>query len=735
MTALGVLGWAVLSLASGAALIELVTVPLRLIERALISVVVALTVAPAATYGLALAFGLSAATVLLAPTLLLAVCAGLLLRRQDPVSGWRGAWRESRDAWRVRAPRAMLWTAAVATAIFAFLFAHTLFMNHGDLDAGFQTVWADWSQHLSTESSFAVAGNISTANPLFAGTPLLYPFVADFQSATLATLGVAPEYALALPGLVLAVAITLLVVRLAVRLGLRWGAGVIAAAVTFIGGGLGFVGVFADACRSAGSSAAQCTLQHVVSNPGDAARVVAGALRSVPGVIAAQPRPYDALLSGNSAQPLPDMQWYTPLFSWWLPQRTLLYGFATALCILLLVAVAVRHAPRSWSAFAVAGVLMGILPVVHAQTFIALAIMLVVIALAHRRAEWFALAAIALLIALPRLVQIALAPHGSSAGGNAYPWLEPGWMSNAVQPTATGSSVAATPGATFAAVGGALRAVLTPTWWGFWFVNLGVAVPITVLVGAASLLRFARGRASDAARRLLSPFPRPVVDLLLGGLCVFAVCNVVVFQSWVWDNTKLFVYWYLAAALTIGALVARWWSRGVVRQASAAAVVVVTTLTGVVVLLRLLPWTPPPNSVGGPYTVASADERVLASTVAARTPRDAVFLTYGRPNDPLLTAAGRTSLLGYYGWLWSYGVDFGTRVDDIRSMYRGCTSPSGCAVPSLLREYHVGFVEVDDRRSDPGAIEPDVNLAWWSSQGFPVVARSEHIVVYDVRRP
>jgi hypothetical protein len=55
-----------------------------------------------------------------------------------------------------------------------------------------------------------------------------------------------------------------------------------------------------------------------------------------------------------------------------------------------------------------------------------------------------------------------------------------------------------------------------------------------------------------------------------------------------------------------------------------------------------------------------------------------------------------------------------------------------CALHSLLTRYRISFVEVDDRFGDPGANQ-HVNLAWWSAQRLPVVARSEHIVIYDVR--
>ena len=190
----------------------------------------------------------------------------------------------------------------------------------GNLNAGFETVWADWSQHLSTASSFAVAHNLPPQNPLFSGQDLRYPYLPDFQSATLMILGASPAVALALPGVVLAVCIVLLIAALAARLGAGWGAGVLAAAICLVGGGLGFTGILADSCLHHGFSAAQCTWSGLAAHPGDIPAIVAGTLHDLPGLIAAQPRAYDGLLTPSAMQPLPNQQWYTPLFAWWLPQ-------------------------------------------------------------------------------------------------------------------------------------------------------------------------------------------------------------------------------------------------------------------------------------------------------------------------------------------------------------------------------------------------------------------------------
>ena len=728
MTALLLLAGVVLTAAAGAVLAGAVRARLSLLERALLAVVAGILFGSAVTYALSLLAGLSAATVLAGPALI--VVAGAVAGRAGYglLHPWVESLDEARDAWQRNPTGAWLrlGLAIAAAVIVAVIFARTVFTADGALEAGYTTVWADWSQHLSTASSFAVAGNMPPVNPLFSGTQLLYPFLPDFHAATLMVLGASPEAALAVPSGLLVLVVALLVVCLARRLGVGLGGGVVAALIVFLGGGIGFIGLFSDACMAHGYSATQCTLQYVVSHPGEGFGIVGGTLHDLPGAIAAQTRAYDGLPSDGGTPPLPDMQWYTPLLAWWLPQRTIVFGFAAALAALILVYAGLAQQRRGWTPFLLAGALVGLLPIVHIQTLFALAVLLLVLALFHRRREWLGLVAVAAAFAAPRLVQAVLAPHGSVASGNEYPWFEPGWLANApdrIDVSFTNALIA---------VGQALRQLVTASWWGFWAANLGLVVPLAVVLLLATLGRWLPGAVGRGLRRAVGIVPAPLVELFLGAMAIFALCNVVVFQSWDWDNTKLLVYWYLVVGLVAGALLTRW-ARKPWGAAGMSALVVTMLLTGAVVMLRFGPWTPPADQVGGPYVIAASQERVLAAHIAASTPEHAVFLTFGRPNDPLLTDAGRTAVMGYYGWLWSYGTAFGTRYTDVQSMYAACASGQTCDVRGLLRRYDVSFVEIDDRTMDPGAVTQNVDLTWWAAQGFPVVGRTDHIVVYDVR--
>lgn len=732
MTSARLLVAVILLVAGSVAVGSLSSVTLRFEERVLSGVVVTILLGTAVTFLLALVAGLNAATVLGGSALFAVLAAAASWpRRHRALGAWRSSWAELLSPEERRHRFGLLATTGAATLLFGLVFAHTLGTDGaGNLNAGFETVWADWSQHLTTTSSFAVAHNLPPQNPLFSGQGLRYPFLPDFQSATLVTLGASSAVALALPGAVLAVCVSLLIVALAVRLGAGAVAGVIAAAICFIGGGLGFTGILTDSCLHHGFAAGQCSLSGFIAHPTDMPGIVAGTLRDLPGLVAAQPRAYDGLLTPTAQQPLPNQQWYTPLFAWWLPQRSLLYGFAGALVVLTLVMAAVRSAARHWETFALAGLVLGLMPLIHIHTLVAMAVVLFVVAVTWRRPEWLLLAGVTVVVAAPRMLSLLAGPHGSVGAGNLFPTVEPGWMylggSGSRPPLGVGSLVGAVVG--FGA------ALVSPAYWGFWIANTGVALPVSTVVLAAVLLRRVRGVVGAAAGRVTSLFPPDLLRVGLAFLGVFAIANVVVFQSWDWDNTKLLAYWYLGAALLTGTLVVRWWRRWW-RGLAAATMATTLLLTGVLVLLRLLPWTPSVDAVGGPYAVATADDVRVATTVAVATPRNAVFLTEGRPNDPLLTVAGRTSVMGYYGWLWSYGTDFGTRYADVRTMFEGCGSlaRAQCAVFPLLQRYGVDYVEIDDRLTSPGVVDDQTDPAWWAAQDFPVVARSADITVYDVR--
>ena len=703
-------------------------------ERVALAVVSGVLGGALSALGFTTIAGMRTATVLAGPALVAVLAVlGLRIAGDDALGAWRESLDEVPARWR---SRELVWISAVvvaAVAGFSVLFAHTLFTQDGAIESNFATVWADWSAHATTASNFAAGHNLPPTNPVFSGTPLLYPFLADFQSGMLLTLGNGVAAALAVPGALMCVAITVLVVSVARRLTGSVAVGVLAVAMCMLGGGLGVEGLYWDACNPHHNAAAQCAPSRLVTDPLGAVGTAAHTVAAIPGTIAAQPRAYDALQAPPGQAPLDNVQWYTPLLAWWLPQRPFLFGFAAVLCVLLLV-IATRGDPKKqWSTFVVAGVLAGVLPLVHVHSFIALVLVLPVLALLWRRPEWAAMVTVAVIMATPRLVQLAHGEHGAVALGNTFPWLEPGWLSG-VAPTTAALHQGIGLSSVVHGAGEGLRALLTPQWWGFWVVNCGIVLPLMAVLGLGVLARSLAASGSTLQRiaaRIAGLVPDDVLRFCLPFLVIFVLCNLVVFQSWDWDNTKLFAYWYFGATLLLGAVVVHTWRSGWWRATLGTLAFASVIMTGTVVMLRFLPWTPQPDSNAGPFVWASPEDRSLAAQVEQRTAPDAVILTMGRHNDPLMTLAGRRTVVGYTGWLWSYGIDYRARQADAGTIYQGC--PAGvrqCAATALLKQYDVAYVEIP-ASAYLNAYSPQ-GLQWWTST-FPAVATAGDDTVFDVR--
>jgi hypothetical protein len=749
MTAVQVLLLAALGAASGYAVLGLVASPLRLEERIAVATLAAFGLDAIACFLLSLALGLGSASILLAPVAVGAVGLGAAwVLRTDPHRAWRASWEEA-----VAAPRttaAMAGVAVVAGFCFSLLFSRAMFQDAaGDLVTGY---WIpDWAGHLITASSFSVSQNLGQ-DPLMSGTPLYYPFLPDFTSAMLMRLGLGAGPALWAPQVVLAAVLALLVVSFAARLGAHRSVGVIAMVICFLGGGLGFVGAFQDACTSAGNPVAECTASYALTHPASGLAIAAGTLHGLPGVVADQPRAYDGMATAPAAGTpvFSDQEWYTPLFAWWLPQRTLVEGFDTVVSVLLLLSAALRASPAPRRDVVVAGVLAGLLPVIHVQSLFALAILCAGLALMRWRPAWLLFAGVAAVTALPRLVELLGAPHGAAVTGNRYPWFEPGWMSKALGSTQPPDSVTA--GNVLTGLGEVLHVPFTGGFWAFWVVNLGVAVPLSGVVGLAAVLawlgrsplRLRLGTLTSLAERAVGALPAPLLRFFLACLPVFVLANIVVFQSWDWDNTKLFVYWYLGVALVVGVIAVRLWA-GLWRGLVAVLLVGSMVTTGALVAIRLIPHAPPcpplqasqdacppaTSPLLGPFDLASEADRRMASRLEAETAPSAVFLIPDSSSsweDPVALLTGRPVVMGWTGWLWSYGLDYQPRQAAVDAAYQGCGSTplAACStILAILQRYQVSYVEVDQTVGRAGA-------DWWAAQHLPVVASAGSTVVYDV---
>ena len=92
-------------------------------------------------------------------------------------------------------------------------------------------------------------------------------------------------------------------------------------------------------------------------------------------------------------------------------------------------------------------------------------------------------------------------------------------------------------------------------------------------------------------------------------------------------------------------------------------------------------------------------------------------------NNPVPTLGGRKVLVGYPGWLWTYGLpDYVQKGDDNKRILNG-----DAAAPQLVRKYGVDYVMIGPQEIPGGA-----SRAYWDEHGTLVYDNGGY-AVYKVR--
>jgi hypothetical protein len=359
-------------------------------------------------------------------------------------------------------------------------------------------------------------------------------------------------------------------------------------------------------------------------------------------------------------------QWLAPVLASMLPQRSTLFGFSIVLIVLALLFTAVRSG--GWQAFAFAGVVVGLTPTFHVHGYGTCVALAAFWAAFNRRREWLAFFAPALVLGVPAVLWLL----PDSASNIRF---QVGWL---------------------AAIDGHHDTVL----W-FWLKNLGLFIPMLVIA------QFSRGL-------LPTPWARFFAPVWLW----FLVPNLFLLHPWDWDNQKFFVYWVLLGSFLVAALVVRVARAGLPGAAVAALLVLLLCLSGGLDAARYTDL-----QVASNRFVDNAGLDV-AAWARDHTDRHAIFLAATDHDSPIPTLAGRRVVLGYPGWVWTYGIsDWYSKGQDVQSMLQGAPMTG-----ELVRRYDVAYVVIGPQEKQPPFSASD---AYWAAHGTLVYSNSE----YHIYRP
>lgn len=501
---------------------------------------------------------------------------------------------------------------AAAIALLWRVFDWAVIENSEGLFTGVLNNFGDLPFHLSVITSFVYGNNFPPEDPTYAGVKFTYPFLTDFISAVFVRCGAGLRESMLIENLVLAVALVALLHRYGWVLLRDRLAAILTPLLVLLNGGFGFVLLWTKASQNE--------------------KGLFGLLKELP--------------PSFTVIPETTWRWGNAISTLLIPQRGILLGLALSVIVFTqwwlseeqvleqksnqkkppkkqhqpaAIKASDGFFPLSQSArrMVAAGVIAGLLPLVHAHSFVVVMTVGAGIALLRRRwVSWLTFFVVASVIALP---QMWWSTHNSAVDAAKFFEWHFGWD----------------------------RGQETALW--FWFKNTGFFIPLIV---AAVLWR---GKEYLVQKRLLL-FYLPFT------LC-FIVPNVMKMAPWVWDNIKVLFYWWLASAPLVALLLSRLWRERGWQRITGVLLFVCLTLAGALDVASIA-------SHSAKHQVFDANGIAFAELIKQQTQPRSLIVHAPVHNAPVFLT-GRRSLMGYPGHIWTHGLEFSQRESQIRRIYAG----------------------------------------------------------------
>ena len=357
-----------------------------------------------------------------------------------------------------------------------------------------------------------------------------------------------------------------------------------------------------------------------------------------------------------------------------LPQRSFLLGLPIGLFLLSVLMRWLADPPEKTSAlkYMALGVPAGLLMIIHTHTYLAMIILCLCLTLKNpmslKRMVAFALGAGLVSLWLYTM----LLWHTETSRWFGLEW---GWMSNNQR--------------------NGMYPLIK-----FWLMNWGLVLPLA-LWGTLQMLDYRH-------------------PMVIGGWALFVLCNIIRFQPWNWDNSKLLTWSYLLLIIPVVRVLSYLWNAN--RRVVKGAAIVLTALlafSGGLELMRLV------QSSHTTHRMWETSKIDMASKLQKILKSGETVLTDDDHLNWVSCLAGGQILMGYRGWLWSWGIDYSEREREIRLMYSGKSEAE-----ALFTKYHVRYAVISPlARSNFGADESLFDLK------YNMVMKDNDTRVYDIASP
>ena len=518
------------------------------------------------------------------------------------------------------------------TLMFWFFYNRAMVVKSEGIFIGAENNRGDLPFHLGVINSFVFGHNFPPEHLAYAGARFTYPFVSDFIAATFVAVGAEIQDAMWLQNMFLSVALVGVLHYYAWKLTKDKLASVITPVLLLFSGGLGWLALFFNDMQKSeqGFFSLLWNLKH-----------------------------------DYTIIPETTLRWGNALTTLFITQRSILLGLPLSITILTIIWKWFEETENTkeqkskiknqkskiknqtnqqpaigstfgWQSAMIAGALTGLLPLIHAHTFAAVVCVTGFLALLRLKdwKTWIWFFVVAFALAAPQLFWVT---RGASAQAKSFVAVMFGWDK------------------------GEENFII------FWFKNTGFFIPL-LLVALCW-----RGKDYLVSRSWLL-FYTPFIFL-------FIAPNVLKLAPWVWDNIKVLIHWYVASIPLVAIVLSRLWKWNNYGRGAMAALLFCLTFAGALDVWRVA-------SKQIEEREYDRDATIFAEKIKEVTPPRSLILSAPTYNTPVFLT-GRRLFLGYVGHVWSHGIDYVPREQEVNRIYSG-----GADAMEILRRNKIDYVIV-----------------------------------------
>ena len=581
---------------------------------------------------------------------------------------------------------------------------------NGGLYSG-QSTYGDLSLHLGIITSIATQHTFPPDYSIFPGTLLSYPFLVDSMSSSLYLFGTPLRWAVLIPSYIMVVLLVAGIFIFSYEILKNKFASIFSTILFFFNGGFGFA-YFMDG---------------LLNNPENFMRIFSAW--------------YNTPTNYNENY----IRWSNTICDMIIPQRTTLAGWTVILFALWLLHRAVTR--DSGRYFLYAGIVAGLLPMIHTHSFLAFGIISIVWLFIYFLKPNKNLKNIKLIKSNKNKIKL-------TEDGEILKWvffaillimiIFPGYVSDNLKPILIISISVLILYIVFYSFQYKSKADIfnyIKSWCYFGIPVLIFALPQLLFwtfrqAGESGFIGSQSGWKANSGDIfpwfwikniglvIILLFPailaakKRMLYIYSGALAIFVISNLILFQPNEYDNNKLFYIWFIFTIIIVTEYIFTIYKRmeGIYARGSILVIIlIVCTLSGILTIGR--------EAISNKeYLLFDNNAVKAAEFIKTNTPKDALFISADQHLNPVSALAGRNIFSGAGIYLYFHGINKTERDSIIEKMYKEPGSFS-----SLAEQNKIDYVFYSNYEREKFKVEPT-----FFKENYPMVFQQGDIYIFAI---